>query len=85
MYSKHSAVGSRILGIIQNNDVVPSSPAFPLVLKQQPKMVVACGKRKGLGTTSGKISCKENYSGIFQNLFLFWNRVNQMHPRILVL
>ena len=26
MYSKHSALGSRMLGIIQNNDVTSSSP-----------------------------------------------------------
>ena len=49
MYSKHSALGSRILGIIRNNEFMPSSHSRVFWNK----------KKQDIGTSLGKI-CKEN-------------------------
>ena len=61
MYSKHSALGSRILGIIRNNDVMASSHARVFWNNNQKCCSPLARKNtQDLGSSFGKISCKEN-------------------------
>ena len=63
MYSKHSAQGSRILGIIRNNDVMPSSHSRVFWNNDQIWWSPVAKKKtrfRTLGTSFGKRSCKEN-------------------------
>ena len=60
MLSKHSALGSRILGIIRNNDVMASShSAFFKTKTKNGGRLCLKKKKQGLGTSFGKIY-KEN-------------------------